>query len=816
MVYYLSKMQTITTKLLSCLSFFLLLTSGSFSQQSPVEALKKLYDSHPQEKLYLWFNKTAYVAGETIFFKAYAFTGYEASLLSSSIHIELYDADKKLLSSKLLPIISGISEGSIDIGDKTNEGIYFVRAYTAWMLNFDERFQFIKPIPVYNASSDKALTMSNSKWGLSARPEGGSLISGVETKVAVRRFSHELRGKWSGWLYDEGNPTVKLKEFTSLDENIALISFTPEERKRYMVHAADEYGNIKTTALPLVQNSGVAMIVTEEPNSIICNLSFKNIDGNGNGYQLIGEVQTQVVYHAKLNKTTSDVNLKIPAKELDNGILHITLFDKALRPVAERLVFLNHSKLKFDSNVLVQQNISVEPRSQNKLLLNVDSVNWLSYSIMVNDAASSLPRQQDNILSALWLTSDLIHPVQNAASYFDHPDKYKIDALDALLISEKWERFDWTTILSNKYPEINHVPMNFLSYTGRVTKGNKLKANEDVNLFIYYPDSSKQFVQAASDSAGNIFIDNILFMDDAKIYYQLNSKKYSAKLIDIKFESNNRFGPYSLPLPETGYLLVPKTAALTKPVWMERANNNINIEKDIENKYKTLKEVVVTTKLKNATEELNQKLSSGLFRSNNEVLFDFVNQEQNALGYMNILQWLQGRVAGLSVQFQDGNYVAYIRGSQAALYIDEMQAQPDMISSVNIGDIAMIKVIKGPFALLTGSGGGTIAIYTSRGNTRPAQIEPTLPNNTIRGYDSAKKFFSPPYDIKSVPQPDKDTRDQLLWQTILSPTVALDKSRVDFFNNDSGKRYHVIIQGFTEKGFPVYFEKFLEPGQKPF
>jgi len=269
-------------------------------------------------------------------------------------------------------------------------------------------------------------------------------------------------------------------------------------------------------------------------------------------------------------------------------------------------------------------------------------------------------------------------------------------------------------------------------------------------------------------------------------------------------------------LPETGYTLTAKTTATTKPAWMERAGSMVNIEKDIEAKYKTLKEVVVTAKLKTATEELNQKLSSGLFRSNNEVLFDFVNQEQNALGYMNIIQWLQGRVAGLTVQYQDGNYVAFIRGSQAALYIDEMQAEPDMISSVNISDIAMIKVIKGPFGLLTGSGGGTIAIYTSRGNVRPAQVEPSLPNNKIKGYDIAKKFFSPPYDIKSVPQPDKDTRDQLLWQTILSPTVALDKCRVDFFNNDTGKRYRVIIQGFTESGFPVFVEKIIEPSQKAF
>jgi hypothetical protein len=145
-----------------------------------------------------------------------------------------------------------------------------------------------------------------------------------------------------------------------------------------------------------------------------------------------------------------------------------------------------------------------------------------------------------------------------------------------------------------------------------------------------------------------------------------------------------------------------------------------------------------------------------------------------------------------------------------------MPADANLIGSVNVSDIAMIKIIKGPFALMTGSGGGTIAIYTARGNVRPAQREPSLPNNTVKGYDAVKKFFTPYYDVKSVPQPDTDTRDLLLWQTIIAPTIEIDKARVMFFNNDNAKRYKIIIQGITENGIPVYIEKIIEEGQKAF
>jgi hypothetical protein len=236
-----------------------------------------------------------------------------------------------------------------------------------------------------------------------------------------------------------------------------------------------------------------------------------------------------------------------------------------------------------------------------------------------------------------------------------------------------------------------------------------------------------------SDSAGNIVMDNVFFMNDAKIYYQLNTKKYSGKLIDIAFERNNRFVPYQLPLPETAYKLETVMPGDKQPSWVQRAGTATSMEEDIEKKYKTLVEVVVQSKTKTATEKLNEQLSSGFFSSFNEVVFDFVNEQQNAMGYYNILQWLQGRVAGLSVQLEDGNYVAYIRGSVAGLYLDEMPVDPGLINSVNVSDIAMIKVIKGPFAGLTSSGGGAIVIYTARGNARPAQREPSLPNNKIRG-----------------------------------------------------------------------------------
>lgn len=775
----------------------------------------------------MWFNKPGYIAGETIWFKAYVFSEYDVSYISTSLFVELYDSDKKIIGTKLLPLIYGVTEGSFDLDSKINEGVYYLRAYTRWMLNFNEVFQYIRPIPIYNPVSVRKLAPKNS-WNAFAMPEGGTLIDGFETKVAVRRIStSSLDSKWKGWLYEESEPSRKLEEFSSLDENVALFTFTPEEGKKYMVYVKDEKDNFKICSLPQVKNAGVVLSVEDESDSISCKLRFWYIPGNGNDYSLLGEIQNQLVFQADLKKTSSITFIKIPKAGLGNGILHLTVFDPEKKPVIERLVFLNPDKLNVDSSSVIEQTISAGSRAKNDMHLVVDSLTWLTYAVSVSDADLPSPLENENLLSALWLSSDLTNPLQRPAQYFEQPDKLKTEALDAIMISEKWSRFKWDDILNNKFPEIIYPPLKYLSYIGVVKKGNKLKPNEDINLFLNFPDSSSQVIQVKTDNAGNIVVDDLAFTGDVKVFYQVNSKKNSAKLIDISFENNNRFVPYPLPFPESPYNLAVPGESEKSPAWVERAASSVKLEKKIEDKYKSLQEVIVRAKIKSAKQELNEKLSSALFKSMNEIVFDFVNEEKGAMGYNNILRWLGGRVAGLYIQYEGGFFVPYIRGSRARIYLDEMPVDANWAGSIPVNDIAMIKIFKGPYIPIlpfstilpfsNGGGGGIIAIYTKRGGDIEYHANsPSLPNQMIKGYDTVKKFFSPDYSNESAPHPDADNRDQLLWQTLLPPSVALDKSPIEFFNNDNTRRFRLTVQGFNEKGFPVYFEKIIVPPLKAF
>src|SRR6187397_1460080 len=113
-------------------------------------------------------------------------------------------------------------------------------------------------------------------------------------------------------------------------------------------------------------------------------------------------------------------------------------------------------------------------------------------------------------------------------------------------------------------------------------------------------------------------------------------------------------------------------------------------------------------------EILNEQYASGLFKNAEGTIIDVENE--NVQGYLNILDWLNGRVAGLQIYLtRSGIRVPVIRGSAATIFVDEMRMDPSYLNFLSVNDIAMIKVIKGPFAGAIGNGGGgTIAIYTIR------------------------------------------------------------------------------------------------------
>ncbi len=119
-----------------------------------------------------------------------------------------------------------------------------------------------------------------------------------------------------------------------------------------------------------------------------------------------------------------------------------------------------------------------------------------------------------------------------------------------------------------------------------------------------------------------------------------------------------------------------------------------------------------STRNKSIEEKLNQEYCTGLFKSTEGTIFD-MTVTNNTSGYLNILDWLQGRVAGLQIyQSRNGISIPVIRGTVTGVYVDEMPVNLSYLNAISNADIAMIKIIKSPFMSGFNGTGGAIAIYT--------------------------------------------------------------------------------------------------------
>lgn len=139
--------------------------------------------------------------------------------------------------------------------------------------------------------------------------------------------------------------------------------------------------------------------------------------------------------------------------------------------------------------------------------------------------------------------------------------------------------------------------------------------------------------------------------------------------------------------------------------------------------FSALAQVNLSKNSKSKNDILNDQYASGMFKNADGTIIDVENE--NVQAYFNILDWLDGRVAGVQVYVtRNGIRVPVIRGTVASIYVDEMRMDPSFLNSLSVSDIGMIKVIKGPFAGAIGNGGGgVIAIYTIKADEEEEEMD---------------------------------------------------------------------------------------------
>lgn len=788
------------------------------AQTKAETALQTVSEKFPQEKVHLFLNKEAFVAGETILLKAYLFSGNVQSNISKTLYVELLNEQKQSISQSLLPLINATGEATINLPRYLPEGNYYLRAYTRWMLNFDDAFQYLFHLPVYNPASTKRLSQKPEDWTAAVYPESGNLLADKENKMVVRLTAKgTLPQKWEGYITEENASDKKLLNFSSLNPQLAVFNFKPEADKTYILHIGDSSGN-KSVLKIKPSLTGAAIKAKQQGKQLNIEMLFQGLANGGSNYKLIAASDGQVFYSARLKKSDPVVTTSINIGSLMTGVVQLTLFNSNEKQVAERLVFIQ-TEAEPEVNV---KTAATSPKAEGltEWIIEADTSLRSAYAISVTDASITQSRKR-SIKSDLWL-GDFTSDIYNPQWYFD-ADTIRFEALEALLISEKWSRYRWKEILSDSFPTINHQPEGYLSYKGMATDYGKLMKEKKLNLLFKYKDGTLQFAQVKTDQQGTFYIRDAAFYDSVQVFYQPSSKKEVIREVAISFERENRLRPYNGALPYSP-LHITDSISGDAPAFVKRTFDMLNEQENGTDSSKTLKEVKVSAKLKSPKELLNEKLSSALFNTVNEVIIDFVNEEQNVLAYNNIFDWLEGRVPGLNFVILDnqrfdpvtgvatpaGVRIPIMRGGEPTIFLDEVAMDVTLVHNLSVSEIAMIKVIKGYFLGATSGGGGSgaIAIYTKKAGLLPNEKKIKSPSGSLAGYSSFETFKEMnPADTQSN-KIKNDIRQQLYWSTQFFKSTDT-KAKVPFYNNKFASAARVVITGFTKNAQPVYFEKVI-------
>jgi len=247
---------------------------------------------------------------------------------------------------------------------------------------------------------------------------------------------------------------------------------------------------------------------------------------------------------------------------------------------------------------------------------------------------------------------------------------------------------------------------NFFTVYGRVKSPSKVKLLKSTLLTM----GKEWLVEDIPVSAeGEFQYRNKVFEDEATLFLKQNLKNNDDLNISIVSLLDSAFTPIATAVKEITIGNTKDTFTVSKQL------TYTGVDSAIASQEKMLEAAIVTAKKLTRAEKFNEKYSTGLFRTMDEKLIDLLD-DPTAQGSLDILNYLQGRVAGLQIRNQGyADATASWRNGPVIFYIDEMRVDIQTIKMVPISDIALVKAFPPPFFGNTFGEGGAIAIYTKRG-----------------------------------------------------------------------------------------------------
>lgn len=750
-----------------------------------------------REKLYLHTDKPYYSAGDTIWFRGTLVNAETLSynIQTNFIYVELLSATDSLVCRRKVKREGVCFHHSIPLEMTLNEGYYYLRGYSEWMLNFGDTFVFEKKISICNnlKNASSSFSLKERDYHVDFLPEGGHLLAGTKQVVAFKAlrndgYSEDVRG----FICNEKGDT--LSHFSTLHAGMGTVVIDVPTNGRLIAHTIASDNHAKEVALPDIQQNGFALSVGRSNDSLKVRINTCNEADSLHGkFRLIVHSEGFLQEHCEVH----GYEHVFSTEEWLDGVNQILLCDTTGKVMSRRLVFTNNLINKEEWSMSVEGATS-DKRQRVRLDFELHDEKGEpllgDFSISVTDAKVIEPDTLTNdIISHLLLTSTLNGTIEAPAWYF-HQGTNRMKELDLVMLTHGWCGFKTDNLARNNEYDLPYFIENMQYISGRIEGGlpnsrkvfvstyntyeNRLildRVNSDGTFCLKgleFIDSTYFNVRIVARGNANkrIYFDKIEYPKSTYKHHNFRLKGIDYKPIRKYFPSFIGYMTYVLPELEVKESRRSKFAGM-RHSWYASAWNENELLKLCDSDMATVLDFV---------NNLIKSSHAGLIFGYGCADFqDGVNHERGAV-------WGPLQNAYLDYNTYSGYEQLYNIFSRICLY-----------------DVERIEIHKGTpseyWERHSSSFSSTICIGLKKGR----DLMRTPPNRRQhfyfpKGFDWPAYFYHPKYEV-STPGLIEDKRTTVYW----NPSVQTDKEgkcSIVFFTSDSPNQYHIEVEGVTFNG----------------
>ncbi len=661
-------------------------------------------------------------------------------------------------------------------------------------IKLDDKTTVAKPI-LLKAASDKV--------DVQFFPEGGSMVIGINTKIAFKAVGADGLGTpVRGMVTDNENTAVAT--FSSTHLGMGAFELKPKSGKTYKASITYADGSESTTELPKAIPTGYSLnIDNTRADTLSVKVRYTEDTGQSRAMSLVAQSGGFIYYAAKGEPGINAFIAGIPKSRFPSGIVQFTLFSAAGEPVNERLVFIqNHDELQLGIN----SEKTYAPRQKVKIELTARDKDGRpatgSFSVAVTDE-TKVPvneKEESTILSNLLLTSDLKGYIENPNAYFVNDSPETQAGLDLLMLTQGYRRFEWKQVVNNNFLPVVYQSEKALSIAGslKTLGGGKPVANGKVVLLT--KTAGTFMLDTVADSQGQFAFKNLAFNDSVKFVIQGSTAK-GKKDVRIGLDSP---APQSVGENKNAPdIQVNTTESLLPFLQNSKAEHEVQVKYGFNNNAIQLQEVEIKEKKEAKKRPIDYSANLNGPGNADQVI---TAEDLGPQTCPKLSDCLAGRISGVTIK----NGVAVssrTKGRPAPMLVIVDGAPlfpPSTMDDVNSDDVATIEVLKPGFSStlygIRGSG-GVLIITTKRGSSENGVLadEPGIITYIAKGYYNARVFYSPRYDDPKTNMQIPDLRSTLYWNPNIN-TGSDGKASFEYFNADAKGTYRVVIEGIDVYG----------------